>query len=1496
MIDQSFEIKSLQVKNQAAEITTIRSITATISQRFWKNLSHQVECVAKQTSHINQLEDFNMSRETITKRFITAIENGENETVQSLLKNSLLDVNGKNDAGQSCLHLAIQKKDLPLTQQLLQLNPDITVVAAKQTPIQAATALDISQNTNGSWDYTELLLQHPSIPTDKEDKAQLGSTLIDAILYRKFDLAKRLLTKTNASIGWTSHSKTLLHILVGYFADITNPLKKSSEKDDSVDIKKEESNNSNKSKNEPKREMMEIKELINILIQKKADITAKSTADQLTPFDLANDQTMLALFLENKAVTSNAAIQPWLKEQLNLKLLNAVSDNNYDLVKYLLDYGADANAQENTGEKLSCLHWAFQRNNAKMIQLLLQKKANPIIKNAYNQTPLTYAINNINPINRDCITTFIANLPAEKGNPYGAEFSGDFADLISRKEFVLAELLFNKVPSLDVNARTTNQNTPLHLLISYWQETLKPQPNNQPEDSGKKEKKQEGGSELQQIKSLINLVLQRKVDFNATNKSNQRAFDLAESSDTISAFLNDKNFMNAAKDWILDNFSKRLLKAVSDDNYDLAAFLISKKANPNARQTGGRWLTCLHIAVEKKNARMIELLLRNKADPTIQSGTGYMGQDKARTPIQDAVTMNPIPWECVDAFAKNYTSTPDDAAQFGNAFIQAVKHKKYNTALLLLKANAAIDWQIDQNTPLHFLTMYLEEALTSQPADIDPTAKPESKKQPSDNNEEINQIKELMHILMQRTKSFNQNKDRKSAFDLAQSIPVLTIFLDAENFQTIIRFGLKDELSQRLRSAVSNGNHVFAKFLIDRGADVNSKHRYGRELTCLHIAVEKQDSEMIKLLLQHKADPELLSGEPDVNHRRTAIQDTLFINPIPWDCIKAFAENYKCSAGDLAKFGNCLLTAIMQKKYDIALSLLNANASVNWHNNKNTLLHFLILQLEQALTPPKPTIEAKEPEKEPGSLEQPQRAPDTIITSQSTSATAPTSTATQTTEQSTSPSVSTITTEVHEHSSPAENTSGTAVNNTDKTKTPSSEKAASKNASEEISKIMQLFGILIERGIDTSATNNDRRRAFDLAVNISSIYLFLDNKKFKEASQSWLKDALSLRLVVAVAEENLSLVRFLIAHNADVNAKEVGGRALTCLHIALQKNNPKMIELLLKHGANPESLSCKANAIPERTCMDDAYFMDPTPWECVEIFAKNHQCAEKDPAHFGVILLKAIMHKRYDTALLFLKANASITYTMPPDNLPHLHRLIPDLEQAYKDNNQEHIEKITWLIYFLLNAGAKIDAVIKGKSALDLATNIEIINLLTAPDRKSYMLGFLTKKATALGAQLSQNSPAELKQQEVAEKTKDDSTAKSASPAVSPNDTTHESLNNIHAAIYMMHLALFCQDYPTKFAKGSTNDITALISTLQSAVATYRLESRITSKEVQPAREAISQFAAKNNKEKSKKPIMDLIKQHALWSDKPAASGSKAGKTQSSSSSTSSSSLTKSAP
>ena len=71
-------------------------------------------------------------------------------------------------------------------------------------------------------------------------------------------------------------------------------------------------------------------------------------------------------------------------------LLNATWSNRTDVIKRLVDEGADVNRQDDGWENTP-LHWAARHNYTEALRLLLDNGADINLKNYSNKTPLDVA-------------------------------------------------------------------------------------------------------------------------------------------------------------------------------------------------------------------------------------------------------------------------------------------------------------------------------------------------------------------------------------------------------------------------------------------------------------------------------------------------------------------------------------------------------------------------------------------------------------------------------------------------------------------------------------------------------------------------------------------------------------------------------------------------------------------------------------------------------------------------------------------------------------------------------------------------------------------------------------------------------------------------------------------------------------------------------------------------------------------------------------------------
>jgi uncharacterized protein len=193
---------------------------------------------------------------------------------------------------------------------------------------------------------------------------------------------------------------------------------------------------------------------------------------------------------------------------------------------------------------------------------------------------------------------------------------------------------------------------------------------------------------------------------------------------------------------------------------------------------------------------------------------------------------------------------------------------------------------------------------------------------------------------------------------------------------------------------------------------------------------------------------------------------------------------------------------------------------------------------------------------------------------------------------------------------------------------------------------------LLAAGADVAATNAYGATALSLASvqgNASIIHALLKAGADPNATNAEGQTAL-----MSVARTgNLEAARHLLKAGADVNARENWGRQ-TALMWAASKRQPQMLQLLLKHGAQPDTLSVvhnwdrKVTAEPREKAMDRGgfaafhYAAREGCVACIAVLAKGGADIDILDGQGTTPLVIALMNLRFDTAKALIEAGADI--------------------------------------------------------------------------------------------------------------------------------------------------------------------------------------------------------------------------------------------------------------
>jgi uncharacterized protein len=132
--------------------------------------------------------------------------------------------------------------------------------------------------------------------------------------------------------------------------------------------------------------------IVNALIESKADVNRKDDGGKTALFHSieARYDEVSDVIVANPQLDLNARGKNGVTA-----LISYVWRDRIDVVKNLLDRGADPNLQDNDGD--TALHGAAQTGNVEIIEALIGKSANPNIKNSIGGTPLMWAAAYGNP-------------------------------------------------------------------------------------------------------------------------------------------------------------------------------------------------------------------------------------------------------------------------------------------------------------------------------------------------------------------------------------------------------------------------------------------------------------------------------------------------------------------------------------------------------------------------------------------------------------------------------------------------------------------------------------------------------------------------------------------------------------------------------------------------------------------------------------------------------------------------------------------------------------------------------------------------------------------------------------------------------------------------------------------------------------------------------------------------------------------------------------------
>ncbi|XP_048255824.1 serine/threonine-protein phosphatase 6 regulatory ankyrin repeat subunit C-like isoform X3 [Haliotis rufescens] len=613
---------------------------------------------------------------------------------------------------------------------------------------------------------------------------------------------------------------------------------------------------------------------------------------------------------------------PSLQDELNKSkgtpLHVAVKHAKHETVQYLIEKGANVNAEDNN--QVTPLHVAVEHAKHETVLYLIEKGANVNAENNNQVTPLHVAVEHAK---HETVHYLI-----EKGASVKSEDNNQVTPLhvaVAHAKHETVLYLIDK--GANVNAEDINQVTPLHVAVEHAKhETvlylIEKGANVNAEDINQVTPLHVAVEHAKHETVLY--LIEKGANVNAENKNQVTPLHVAAEHakhETV-LYLIEKGASVKSED---NNQVTPLHVAVEHAKHETVHYLIEKGASVTAR--GRLGVTPLHVAVEhakhetvlyliEKGARVnasgrfgatplhaaVKLAKHETAQYLIEKGANVNAEDKNQvTPLHVAVKL--AKHETVQyLIEKGANVNAEDNTQVTPLHF-AVEHAQHETVLYLIEKGANVNAE-DKNqvTPLHFAVEHAQHEtvlyLIEKGANV--------------NAEDKNQVTPL-HVAVKLTKH-----------ETAQYLIEKGANVNAED---------KNQVTP-LHVAVEHAKHETVQYLIQKRARVNAEDN--NQVTPLHVAVKHAKHETVQYLIEKGASL-TATGRFGVTPLHSAVE-----------LAKLETALYLIEKGArLTATGRCGVTplhvAVVHAKHKTVQYLIEKGANVNAEDiNQVTPLHFAV--------------------------------------------------------------------------------------------------------------------------------------------------------------------------------------------------------------------------------------------------------------------------------------------------------------------------------------------------------------------------------------------------------------------------------------------------------------------------------------------------------------------------------------------------------------------------
>ena len=573
--------------------------------------------------------------------------------------------------------------------------------------------------------------------------------------------------------------------------------------------------------------------MINLLLDKHADINCIDLLGN-SPLHISvklNNINLIKHLIENNAdinITNNLNLSPLCySSDLNITkyliekgarinpnaLINAVKNNRFDHLVYLIKHGGDVNAKDD--DNCNLLMLAIVQLNFKMVRFLIDKNAD--VESRNSKGSLIQASKG-------------SLIQASKGSLIQASKGNNAIDISMTSCVRIVKYLFKK-RTIDIKLYIHKAVLNKQCKIVKYLITI----------GGKDVQNEDGDTPLhiavrnKHIK-MIRLLMYKNADFNILNKKNVSAIMLA-----LNTNIDIVKRIAVIEPYIKNKGMNLLHYAVYFNQLEITKQLLTEE-NINSETKDKN--TPLHIAICKENYEIASLLIDKGAD------VNKLNKNN-KSPLCLA-----IGWNSMDIIKKLIEKGVDAKKALFSGHRSAIMEciEKKNIEMFTYFVNLGVDINMpdeDGKTPLHEAVcwdrMDMVKVLIENGALRN--VKDRYHRVPFHYAVMHNQIEMVKYLIDEENINLSDRQLNPLHIAVKEKYVNMVKFLVSNNADVNASNNLGNT---PLHMAVKVKHFDIVKFLISNNANINAINKIGD--TPLHIAVKEKDYDIVKLLVSNNAD------------------------------------------------------------------------------------------------------------------------------------------------------------------------------------------------------------------------------------------------------------------------------------------------------------------------------------------------------------------------------------------------------------------------------------------------------------------------------------------------------------------------------------------------------------------------------------------------------------------------------------------------------------------